>query len=54
MVKLRSRAHQVRDAVSMDCCVELLGLDVNDSGKALCPKHDDTRPSVKVYFDHWW
>lgn len=40
---------EVKRTVTARQVCEMYGLKVNDNGFALCPWHDDTKPSMKVY-----
>ena len=44
----------VRAQVPVRAAAEKYGLEVNDSGMARCPFHNDRTPSMKLYPDHFY
>ena len=44
----------VRSQVPVRAAAERYGLEVNDSGMARCPFHNDRTPSMKLYADHFY
>lgn len=45
---------ELRDRVSMLDTARFYGLNVNRSGMACCPFHEDETPSLKIYHDHYY
>lgn len=45
---------EIRSGVSMQDVAKFYGLQMNHSGMAYCPFHDDRTPSLKVYDDHFY
>ena len=45
---------ELRDRVSMLDTARFYGLNVNRSGMACCPFHEDETPSLKIYDDHYY
>ncbi len=43
----------IKDRVGLRDLVRYYGLDLNRSGFACCPFHDERTPSFKVYEDHY-
>jgi len=43
----------VKAAVTVRQAAEYYGLQVSQNGMALCPFHNDTNPSMKLYDDHF-
>ena len=42
---------EIKDNVSLYNVVSDAGFEINNSGFALCPFHNDTKPSLKIYED---
>ena len=45
---------EIRDRVSMQDVAKFYGLQMNHSGMACCPFHEDSTPSLKIYDDHFY
>jgi hypothetical protein len=54
VVSLENIFDEIRSRVSMQDVVKFYGLQMNHSGMACCPFHDDRKPSLKVYDDHFY
>jgi len=54
VVLLNNVFGEIRDRVSMQDVAKFYGLQMNRSGMACCPFHEDSTPSLKVYDDHFY
>ena len=54
VMKMSSIFEAVRSHVPVRAAAERYGLEVNDSGMARCPFHNDRTPSMKLYADHFY
>lgn len=53
-VSLENVFGEIRSRVSMQDVAKFYGLQMNRSGMACCPFHEDRTPSLKVYDDHFY
>ena len=44
----------VKEKLSMEDAAKFYGLQINRSGMACCPFHEDNTPSMKIYDDHFY
>ena len=54
VMNMSSIFEAVRSQVPVRAAAERYGLEVNDSGMARCPFHNDRTPSMKLYADHFY
>jgi hypothetical protein len=54
VVLLNNVFGEIRDRVSMQDVAKFYGLQMNRSGMACCPFHEDGTPSLKIYDDHFY
>ena len=54
VMNMSSIFEAVRAQVPVRAAAEKYGLEVNDSGMARCPFHNDRTPSMKLYPDHFY
>ena len=54
VVLLNNVFGEIRDRVLMQDVAKFYGLQMNRSGMACCPFHEDSTPSLKIYDDHFY
>ena len=45
---------EIKDRLTMPDVAKFYGLQINRSGMACCPFHEERTPSFKVYEDHFY
>ncbi len=53
-VLLENVFDEIRNRVSMQDVAKFYGLQMSHSNMACCPFHDDSKPSLKIYDDHFY